>query len=233
MARTFAAFKGSAWSQDDWRELPHSCQWLYQLLISQPQINNLGVLHLAPRRWARLSADTTETSVTALLDELQNERYIYADWDFEELLVRTFIRHDGVEKVGNLVKSARKQFEQLQSETIRLILAHEYPEIFTSGEPLLKPLPEEVWKPLSKPLRLNRLLVEEVGEGFNRDLNPPPTGTENTRARAAKYTEAEIQASFELSRQRVAESRTETERDGFQTIGTTNRDQLAQLEEHA
>jgi hypothetical protein len=57
----------------------------------------------------------------------------------------------------------------------------------------------------------------------NRELRPP----------ARKYTEAEIQASFELSRQRVAESRAETERDGFQTIGTTTRDQLAQLEEHA
>lgn len=164
MARTHARIQGEIWANAEWRVLRRDAQWAYVLLLSQPQINNCGVLPLTLRRWSALSAGTTVDDLLAALHELEEWWFIVCDYETEEVLVRTFIRHDRVERQPNVLLSAERQFREVQSARIREVLRAENPHLFAES----KPLPKDLREPLSEALR----------EGVNaRVPSPSPTTT--------------------------------------------------------
>jgi hypothetical protein len=127
MARSYGVLKTSAWDVgSDFRNLSTDGQWCYVMLLSQPQINNLGVLPFTPEKWGRLAGDMTRERVTRALAELAEARFVIVDVDAAELLVRTFIRHDKVWSQAKLVTNARKLIREVESDAIRgyLIDAH-------------------------------------------------------------------------------------------------------------
>lgn len=169
MARTHARIQSEIWNDRDWRALSRDAQWAYMLLLSQPQMNNCGVLPLVPRRWSGLAAETTSEDIFAVIDELEQARFVASDRDTEELLIRTFIRHDRIERQPNLVTSAKRQFAEVQSSALREALRAENPHLFAESELLREPLVE----PLS----------EDLPEGVNARVpspshNPAPTPRE-------------------------------------------------------
>lgn len=185
MARAFAKVKGTVWRDSDWRDLEPDEQWAYILLLSQPQINNCGVLPYVVTRWARLAAGLTVDAVNHLMEALDRAGFVVVDEETAEVLVRTFIKHDEVERQPNLLKAAKRQYHEIQSPRIRASLVVEYPHIFDPipgdnarlNEPLPKPLPEGLSEPLS----------EGVRNGLDKP-NPEgvPEGDSNPRARARK-----------------------------------------------
>ncbi|WIY05447.1 hypothetical protein QRX60_16950 [Amycolatopsis mongoliensis] len=106
-------------------------QWLFEALLSQPTISNAGVLALTPRPWARLAEDMTAERVEAALAGLAAKRYVVLDEDTGELLVRTFMRNDGVSSNGKVFKNALKVALQVQSEALRRVLAAELRKVGT------------------------------------------------------------------------------------------------------
>lgn len=107
MARNYAQLRSSIWQNESFKnELDVDAQWLYFVLLSQPNINTAGVLPLQERRWARFAHGMTGPRVTAALERLNTYWYVVVDEDTEEVLVRTFIRHDGLWKQPNVLKSA-------------------------------------------------------------------------------------------------------------------------------
>lgn len=129
MARSHALIHVTIWSDDDWRNLSHTAQWLYEALLSQPDLLNLcGVLTLHPRRWSALAADVDQDVVNAALTELEHNRFVVVDRDTDELLIRTFMRHDQVLLKPNIAKAAARAFGAIHSRTIRQAILDALPE---------------------------------------------------------------------------------------------------------
>lgn len=142
MARTHARVQGAIWNDPEWRALSGDAQRTYLLLLSQPEINNVGVLPLVPRRWASYAADTTLELLEAALVELENGAFILCDHETQELVVRTFVKHDQIEKQPHLMTAARRQYGETRSSRIQRLLAAENPHLFGDSEPLSEPLSE-------------------------------------------------------------------------------------------
>ncbi|MGD9989393.1 hypothetical protein [Pseudonocardia sp.] len=130
MAREHARILCSIWRPgDDFRDRSPEAQRLYFLIVSQRELNNAGVIPLMVSKWARCSAGTTVDDVEDALAELEQSRYVVVDRETDEVLVRTFIRNDGVAKQPNILKSALRIARQIESQTIRDALARELTRI--------------------------------------------------------------------------------------------------------
>ena len=96
------------WTDREFLALPPTAQRLYMFLISQPDIAHDGVLALRERRWAGSASGLTAASVVDDLVALAAARFVVIDQTTEELLVRSFIRRDGVYRQPNLLLAAKK-----------------------------------------------------------------------------------------------------------------------------
>ena len=106
MARKYAKVYLSIWATD-FRELSVAAQHLYLLLLSNPKLSAAGCIVAQPRKWSRYSEGCSKDSTEGALEELSKRRYVLCDEDTDEVLIRSFIRHD--DGVGN--KFLRKAIE--------------------------------------------------------------------------------------------------------------------------
>lgn len=125
MARDHGRLLCRIWTDPDFRALPRTAQALYAQLISQKEINNAGVLPLMLSKWAKGCDEMTSTAIVADLAALVDGRFVVVDTDTEEVLVRSFIRNDGVLKQPNVFKNALRCAEAVDSPAIRAALAVE------------------------------------------------------------------------------------------------------------
>lgn len=170
MARSHGRIKVEIWGDGDFRALSRHAQRAYFMLLSQPQINNCGVLPFVPRKWAKLAADETPDELTRALAELHGAWFIVIDEDTDELLVRTFIHHDKIIEQPNLEKAARREYLTIESERIRRVLADHYLDLFTEG------VPEGVSEPLN---------YEGVSEGVPEGVSLRARGRDRAPAAPA------------------------------------------------
>lgn len=130
MARTgFAKLYTRIWSDRDFIALPERLQRGFLMLISQGNLNAAGVIALQPRRWARFAPDSTPESITRVVNALEERRYVCVDWDTEELLVRSYIRNDGLWKQPNVMKGSFDDIEATLSDRLRAVLRSELERI--------------------------------------------------------------------------------------------------------
>jgi hypothetical protein len=125
VSRAYAQVYKDIWADDDFRNLENGPQRLYLFLISQPNINYAGVLMLSPRRWASRSKRYSVEELMADLAVLVERRYILVDEEEEELLVRSYIRNDGLWKNPKTMKSAHRDALATSSRRLRHALAEE------------------------------------------------------------------------------------------------------------
>lgn len=134
MARSFGRVKSSIWEAgSDWRGLEVGAQWLYLALISQPAISSVGVLDYAPHRWARFSSGLTREDVEGLAGELEAAWFVLVDRETEELLVRSFVKHDEPWKRPNNLAGARSALRAVESEDLRAYLGERHPWLEETG----------------------------------------------------------------------------------------------------
>lgn len=128
MPRSHGVLKVAVWEVgSDYRSLSTDAQWAYQMLISQPQINNCGLLPYTPEKWWRFAADLDRDRLHAALQELEDRRLTITDTETAELLIRTFVKHDGIWKQPKLVTNARKLMREIESPRIRAYLLEKHP----------------------------------------------------------------------------------------------------------
>src|SRR5690349_15986504 len=106
MPREHARVLTSIWDDRDWNALTRDEQWMYELLLSQRNLEQSGLLDLTAGRWARLARDTTAADIRRLLRSLEQARFVVVDEDTEEVFVRALIRRDGVLETPNIMKAA-------------------------------------------------------------------------------------------------------------------------------
>jgi hypothetical protein len=113
------------WADEDWRNLSVEAQRLYMLLLSHPTLSYAGVADWRPGRIAQLSAGTTAAEVERAAQELEQAAFILRDETTEEVLIRSFIKHDGLMKQPKLVVSMTTAFAAVASSKIREVVAFE------------------------------------------------------------------------------------------------------------
>lgn len=127
MARTYGRVLTATWQDDDWRLLPSDAQHLYLLLVSQPDISPCGVLPYVPRRWAAMAVDLDVEDVEHRLRVLEDRRFVIVDDDTGELVIRSYVRHDGGLANTKMRGAIRNGLEEIHSSTIRRAVEAEIP----------------------------------------------------------------------------------------------------------
>ena len=122
MARDYAAIYTSVWGDPDWRTLTPRLQHGYWLLLTQARLSPCGVIDFIPARFAGLAAGMGRAEVEEVARELcaaKPRPWLVHDEDTAELLVRSFVRHDQLMKLGRPAKSIAKDWQAITSSTIR------------------------------------------------------------------------------------------------------------------
>ncbi len=125
MARTHAAIRLDIWGDDDWRSLSMNAQYLYLHLLASPTLNYAGVADWRPARIAGMSAGTTRDLVEAAAAELEAALFIIVDNDTEEVLIRSFLKHDGLLHKPNVAKAMVAAYTKTVSATLRGVIVFE------------------------------------------------------------------------------------------------------------
>jgi hypothetical protein len=163
--RSEARLFTSIWEDEDFLALPPGPQRLYMFLISQKDLAYCCVIALRPARWARKAKGLTVAAIQADLELLTAgpRPLVITDEDTGELLVRSLVRHDGVWKVPNIMKSARESAALVESPAILAALLRE----------LLRIPAQE-----SESVHVRKAHAEFVDELRDRCGNPPPNPNE-------------------------------------------------------
>lgn len=140
MAREYARVKIKIWADTDFRDLTDPAQSMYFRLITSPTLNLVGVADWRPQRLIPLTRGATLESSRAAARELQEHGYVVVDEETEEILVRSFIRHDGVVKSPNIASAMVKDFAATASSTLCGVIVHELHRLHDE-EPDLKGWP--------------------------------------------------------------------------------------------
>jgi hypothetical protein len=130
MSRNYAQFTTAIWRPgDDFGNLTRNAQWVYFMLSTQPDISAAGTLSLNVRRWSGRCADGSKQDVIDGLQELSTHRFVFYDYDTEEVLLRGFIKADG--GYGNRKRKPviERAVRDVESPALRKVLAEELAKV--------------------------------------------------------------------------------------------------------
>lgn len=125
MARNYARIGTTIWDDPDFLALTPGAQRCYLFLLSQRDLPLTGVL-VRRSRWLRSAAgfDTLDDD----LAELDDRGFVLVDDDTDEVLIRTFMRHDGVLANPKLRKGARARVDAIHSPRLRAVVEQQLNE---------------------------------------------------------------------------------------------------------
>jgi len=125
MARDRANIRVDIWADQDFRDLTGEAQRLYFQLTSHPTLSYAGVCEWRPGRLAAMARDLTVGSIERAGRELGERFFIVVDENTEEVLVRSYVKHDGLLKQPKLVVSMTNAYAAIASKLIRNVIAFE------------------------------------------------------------------------------------------------------------
>jgi hypothetical protein len=119
MARDHARVKTSIWRDPEFLALKVDEQHAYLMLMSNDGLSYCGVVDYIPSRFEHLAADMSARKFTKAVNGLIAARFILLDERTQELLLRTYVRHDGVLDRVNMGKATGTAFEAVVSRLIK------------------------------------------------------------------------------------------------------------------
>lgn len=174
MARDRANIFTNIWTDTDWRALSGNEQHLYLLLMTHPDLSYAGVADWRPGRLAKMRSDANKSDIESIGRSLQQKRFILIDEDTEEVLIRSYIRHDGVLKQPNLAVSFVNAYGAAASPEIRMLIIHELKRLFDEFPEWSAFRNEKVTALLKEPSKPHaELVTDHCPEGA---VNPPTEG---------------------------------------------------------
>ncbi|MFF1684641.1 hypothetical protein [Streptomyces sp. NPDC058254] len=129
MARGHGRILTSIWEDSDFLKLDEREQRFYLFLISQPNLNHAGLLPLTLRRWSRKAHGLTFAEVEKRLQSLDGAQFIVMDDDTEELLIRSFVRNDGVWRMPKVMGAMVSGALEISSRRLQAALLAEMDRI--------------------------------------------------------------------------------------------------------
>jgi hypothetical protein len=117
------------WNDPGFIALPSRPQRLFMMLCSYHTRNYAGVVPMTVGRWARTAADLTAGMV-------REARYVVTDEDTEEVLVRSYMRWDGLWKQPNMIGKLTDACLETSSDVIRAEIVRELARIIPEVDSL-------------------------------------------------------------------------------------------------
>lgn len=121
MPRDHARIRLDLAADETYRSLTHDAQWLYKKLLIDPTLNFLGIADWRPARIAATTAELSAGDVELFAYELEQVAFILVDRDSEEVLIRSFVKHDGLLESPNMVKALSKVYPLIASSVLRAV----------------------------------------------------------------------------------------------------------------
>lgn len=125
MARDYAQIRQDMWSDDRWRGLTPMAQWLYMLLLSDPRLSYAGVTDWHPGKLSQRAKECTARDVLIAAAELSDDHFLVIDEDTEEVMIRSYLRHDPLMRNPRLAVTMAKDFGVVGSNKIRAAIVWE------------------------------------------------------------------------------------------------------------
>lgn len=125
MARDRANIRTDIWNDDDFRRLSTQAQLLYLQLLTSATLTYAGVADWRPKRLAALAAGRTPKQTEDAARELEEGLFVVIDEDTEEVLIRSFLKHDGLLQKPNVTKAMVTAYGQVYSLTLKGVIVHE------------------------------------------------------------------------------------------------------------
>lgn len=125
MSRTYARIKVGIWHDDTFRALSSHSQHLYFTLLTDPDLSYCGIADWRPKRIAARAGAWMPEQVEMAACELLDNRMLFICEDTEEVLVRSFVRHDGVLQNAKLAVSAANAVGSIASNGLRGVVVSE------------------------------------------------------------------------------------------------------------
>jgi hypothetical protein len=125
MARGHGRVNVEIWGDPDWRSLPPQAQHLYLLLWTSPGLTYCGTHDWRPGRLTGLAHGWTADDIRAAADCLAARHFVVIDPDTEEILLRSWVRFDGLLSQPRMAVSCVTAYAAVASDLIRSVLVHE------------------------------------------------------------------------------------------------------------
>lgn len=167
MARDYAKIITRIWADDDFKKLGATAQRLYFQLLSQPDVSMCGVVTLAERRWSMQVADQSVEAITDDIATLERSRFVVVDRVTQEVLVRSYVRHDEAWRSPNGMKGIDSAVRSVLSTRLKSVCRGELLKIDTSK------LSDTVNKNTG---RSTRDFVRGLIRGIEEDFEAPTEG---------------------------------------------------------
>lgn len=198
MARDRANINTNIWTDTHWRQLTRDQQWLYKLILTHPELSYAGVADWRPGRLMQFSAGTSRQEIERIGAELQAERFIFIDEDTEEVLIRSFLRHDGILKQPKLTVSMVNAYGAVASNNIREVIIHELKRLHEESPDIKAFENQKVLSLLKMPSRPMDEFTLGFTPSFTLDVTPTVT-PKLSQAQALPTSTATTTATYPLT----------------------------------
>ena len=128
MPRTYARIDVTRYFDEGWRALTAEEQAVYEMLVTHPKLTLCGALDVKLPAWAATFKGMVEDHLVGLLDRLVLLNMIGWDKATGEVVIRTFVRHDGVLQNKNSGKGMWSAWATIESQDLRIFLVDNLPE---------------------------------------------------------------------------------------------------------
>lgn len=162
MPRNRAMILTSIWQDRDFVALKPATKLVYLALLSQPDVSHLGLMSVAYRRWAAALGGSVEW-VEGCVAELAAARFVVLDAEHDQLLIRSYMRNDGVFRQPQVLQAAASAVPLVASPVIASAILEELARA-RAEEPLTDKATDLVV--------LMEAQLKTLGEGF-----PEPSGS--------------------------------------------------------
>lgn len=125
MPRDHARMRLDMWSDEDYTNLTSSEQWLYERLLMHAGLSYCGVTEWRPGRLAASAIELTAADVEMFAVGLELKTFLVVDRDTEEVLIRSFVKHDKLMDKWNMAAAVANSFHRVASKPLRGVIVHE------------------------------------------------------------------------------------------------------------
>lgn len=125
MARDHARVNVTIWGDPNFRRLPPAAQHLYLLLWTSPELTYCGTHDWRPARITGRAEGWTRQDVEAAAACLAARHFLVIDEEREEVLIRSWIRWDGLMKQPRMAISCVTAYAAVASDDLKAVIVHQ------------------------------------------------------------------------------------------------------------
>lgn len=129
MARSYGRIDVQRFHDTDWRALPLAEKAVFDMMLTHPKLSLCGALDLKYGSLCGYAPDLDVDALSGHLEALEAARFIAVDWDTDEAVIRTFVRHDGVLQNQNLGKGMWSAWIAVESPHLRKVVLDNLPDM--------------------------------------------------------------------------------------------------------